>query len=836
MNNYLNKLNSKINKRLLIIFIGICILFLILIIKLYYLQIINGEFLKNQVIGTTLKEVNISAPRGNIYDRYGRALAINTTSFTVNLDASTNIENINNVILNVINLLEENNENIVDEFPISKEKPYTFLFNDNKGQEERWKKNMNLDLSLSAADTFAYLRNFFDIDKNLSDEDARKILSIRTMLYEKRYSRFVPITIAYDVSQKTIGKIEENKTNFNGIYIDVEALRTYPLGKMFSHILGYIRGITQTELEEYKNYGYTQNDIIGKEGIEKAFELDLKGKDGKVYYEVDNLGRKVKEVKEKSLNPVAGNNIFLTVDKNLQEKIFNTVEDTLKETIINRLLGKNKAFNFSSKDVLKSMVKNNSISIKKIMSANENTYQGLVKKHILAKNAAANDINIAKEILAEEIERGAIYQSQILMCMFEQGIITGSSSYISSVRSGAISPTQVLIDKLNSKEITPHMTAMDPSTAFVIVTDVQTGDVLASVSYPSYDNNMFVNNFNNEYYISLQNDPTTPLVNRPFTEPRAPGSTFKMISAIAGLETGKITKDTKIYDEGTFKKAGLPYARCWTITTNGSHTHGYVNVSQALEVSCNYFFYELSYNLGNKDKSSIEVLNEYMKKFGLNDRTGVELYELYDSTTNYPSNISSPEYKQYITKLRNPDAKESELKWSEGDTIRTSIGQSYNNYTSASIAKYTSILANGGTRYALHFLNKITDNELNTLNEYESIIEDELNLNKQNLQAVHEGMLLVTSGSKGTLRNQFKNFPVKVAAKSGTAQQSSLRSEHTLFTGFAPYDDPQIAITVLIPYGNDTTSPATKIAKTIIEEYLGLNHQPEKTTYNTLTK
>lgn len=179
--------------------------------------------------------------------------------------------------------------------------------------------------------------------------------------------------------------------------------------------------------------------------------------------------------------------------------------------------------------------------------------------------------------------------------------------------------------------MSPADTGLDPCTGSVFVTQVGTGEVLASVTYPSYDNNELVNTFNNAYYNDLLQDGNTPLVNRPLKQKKASGSTFKMITALAGLETGTITPSTTIVDKGLFKDAGVPYARCWIYSNTGG-THGPVNVSHALEVSCNYFFYELGYRLGSTANGSdsnkaITTLNEYMAAFGLNDYTGVELDE-----------------------------------------------------------------------------------------------------------------------------------------------------------------------------------------------------------------
>ena len=821
------------NIRLLVIFIGVSILFFILIVKLYTLQIVQGEFLKNQVLGTISKPITLDAPRGNIYDKFGRPLAVNESSFTVNIDPSISIPNINDVILKTINVLEQNGEQLVDEFPISKEKPYTFLFNGSESLEKTWKNDMNLGETsnvsieeINAEEAFRILREKFEIDSDLSDEDARKILLVRSELYKRRFSKFIPITLAYDVSEKTIATIEENSSEFLGIYIDVEGKRVYPAGKSFSHTLGYIRSINSEELEYYKSNGFTEyssNDIVGKEGIEKAFETTLNGVDGTAYYEVDNLGRKIKKNEELSIDPISGNDVFLTLDANLNQVVYDAVETTLRDVIINRLLGKNTAGpNYSSKDIYASMVKANNLDMKKILSSESNTYSNNLKEYIISKDSTAiDDLEKARTILSDGIKNNLVSQTNVILALYEQGVIVDDESYINRIKSGNISSLQFLIDKLNTLQITPHMTGMlqAPASASVIVTDVKSGDVLSSVSYPSYDNNRFVNNFDNDYYRQLSNDPTSPMNNRPFTEPRAPGSTFKPITAIAALETGIITPKTTIYDKDVFTEAGKPYAQCWI---HGSH--GNVDVEKSLEVSCNYFYYDISHRMG------IEILNKYMEDFGLNERSGVEIYELYDSSSlqKYPSKISSPDYKRYVESSRNPDALERDLSWKPGDTIRTSIGQAYNNYTAAILAKYTATLANGGYRYSLHFLDKITDNSENLVQEYEPVLEKKIEISPENLQAVHNGMYRVTSGTNGTLRNAFSGFPIKVAAKSGTAQENKNYNDHNVYIGFAPYDDPQIAISVFIPYGDDSYSPAPKITKKILEEYLSLNKEAEK--------
>ncbi len=290
MKSFFQNIWKIFQNRLVVLYIVIVMMFSVITVKLFDLQIVKGDFYNKQVATTTLQKVVVSAPRGAIYDRYGVPLAINKSSFTVNIDASITVENQNDVFVRLINLLERNGEDIVDDFPISKTKPFVFEFDGSQNQEKRWKKDMGLEENLTAEECFNKLRKDFSVDEKWSDEDARKILSLQCQLHLKRYSKYIPVVVAYDVKNETIAAIEEEKRNYPGIYIDVEALRNYPGGKYFSHLLGYIRGITESELAEYNSNGdYSLNDLIGKDGIEKAFEKQLRGKNGKKYVEVGSF-------------------------------------------------------------------------------------------------------------------------------------------------------------------------------------------------------------------------------------------------------------------------------------------------------------------------------------------------------------------------------------------------------------------------------------------------------------------------------------------------------------------------------------------------------------------
>ncbi len=826
---FLNKYSDTTVFRMGVVLGGTFLLFFLLLCRLYNLQIINGDYFNTQISGTTTKEISVSAPRGNIYDRMGRPLAVNYSSWVVKLDPSVSMDDPNAVLYRLIQLLEQNGEEIEDDFPISEEKPYAFLLDGSETREVRWKKDMGLKEGLNASECFYTLRDMFEIDPSMSDEEARKLLSLRSTMYRQRYSKYMPIVISKEVSQKTIAYLEENSSAFPGIYIDAEYLRRYPDGELFSHLLGYIRTISDEDLKEYEKYGYDINDIIGQDGIEKAFELELKGTDGAELVEVDSVGRRIQSHSEGSQAPVPGNNVFLTIDSELQKGAYADLKEVLKNTLISRLTGRSKNYNFTTSKMGEAMAKGGSVGIEELMSATGG-YSLKLANYIKSKDKnAENDPSLGADILSEGLSSGDVSLRELLLCMFEQGTLDKNSSWYERIEAGTVSPGSAVIGMLDDGTMEPSLTKMDPCTGSVVVSDVNTGEILVSVSYPSYDNNQLVNKFNNDYYNRLRLDSSTPLVNRPFTEPRAPGSTFKMITLFAGLEGGYINRNSTIYDEGEFTKAGEPYAHCWIGGGNGSH--GRVSPTRALEVSCNYFFYELSYRMG------ITKLNEYMEKFGLNDPTGVEIYELYDSRADYPSNIASPAYKKYIYESRYPDAPESEANWYDGDTIRTGIGQSYNNYTNATLNKYVATVANGGKRYSLHLLDKITNYDgTKTVYDKEPELETDLQLSPENVDTVHQGMYQVTHGSSGTLRNYFSGYEVPVAAKSGTAQENLKRAEHTIFVGFAPYDDPEIAISIIIPFGDDSTGPAPNLAKKIISRYVDMNSTSDREYYNTLTR
>ena len=345
----------------------------------------------------------------------------------------------------------------------------------------------------------------------------------------------------------------------------------------------------------------------------------------------------------------------------------------------------------------------------------------------------------------------------------------------------------------------------DADAGAVVVTNVKTGEILAMASYPDYEPQLFVDGISNEKYKEYTD--VSALYNRAISGTYAPGSIFKMVTAVAGLETGVINTQTTINDTGVYPYAHNPV--CWFFTEYG-RGHGLLNVSGAIKHSCNYFFYEVGNRIG------IETLAKYAKYFGLGKKTGVEL----------PSESAGV--------VANRDIADKEgREWYLGETLSAAIGQSYNNFTPIQMAKYVSMLANGGkklditlvktiinsdgTQMSKEEIERYVNKKLKLLNEDE---DEDLNISPENLKAILEGMKGVTSESGGTAYSTFSKFNFNIAGKTGTAQVGN--KTNGWFVGFGPYEDPEIAIVVVVEnvsHGGYTA----EVARDIFEEYFGMN-------------
>ena len=381
---------------------------------------------------------------------------------------------------------------------------------------------------------------------------------------------------------------------------------------------------------------------------------------------------------------------------------------------------------------------------------------------------------------------------QVCMLLCEQKVIEIPIEDETALYAGKLSAYQFMINRINNIDVTPAQLALDPCNASCVISDVNTGEVLALVSYPGYDNNKMANSIDAEYYAKLNSDKSNPQYNFATQYKAAPGSTFKMISSTAGLMEGVITLKSRINCVGTFTEI-TPSPRCWRRSG-----HGNENVTTAIRDSCNYYFFDVGYKLSTRDgayneAAGLNTLYEYADLYGLTEKSCVEISE------------ASPEAANM-------------------DPVRASIGQSNSSYTAVGLTRYISTVANGGTCYNLTLLDRIMDSQGNVVREIEPDVRNEIVLPEEYWEAIHLGMRQVVEK-----KTYFNDLAVNVAGKTGTAEQTSSRPSHALFVCYAPYESPEIAITTRIPFGY-SSDYAAKATRNIIKYYYGLAEEDELIT------
>ena len=344
----------------------------------------------------------------------------------------------------------------------------------------------------------------------------------------------------------------------------------------------------------------------------------------------------------------------------------------------------------------------------------------------------------------------------------------------------------------------------DTDAGAVVVMNVNTGEVLAMASYPDYNPERYSEEYD-------PNDETGKYYNRAIRSIYAPGSTFKMVVASAALDTGEITTRTRINDNGVY-----PYGdgqACWYYRSYGVG-HGYLNLTQAIKYSCNYFFYELGYRMG------IDTIAEYAGRYGLGKKTGVELMGESSGI------VASREYANSI----------GYTTWYPADTLSAAIGQSFNSYTPIQMARYISMIANGGKNVDVSIIKSIINPDGSEVSKEEienfvkesigteNELKEDLNISEENLDAIRDGMKGVTSESGGTAYSTFADFDIDIAGKTGSAQTGVDGEAHGWFVGFAPDDEPEIAVVVMVEKAGSGGYTAV-VAKEIMEEYFGMNSE-----------
>ena len=381
---------------------------------------------------------------------------------------------------------------------------------------------------------------------------------------------------------------------------------------------------------------------------------------------------------------------------------------------------------------------------------------------------------------------------QICMLICEQDAADVSLEDEEALFNGKLTAYQFMKNRIDNLDITPAQLALDPCNAAVVITDVYSGDVLAMVSYPGYDNNKMANSIDAAYFAKLNADKSNPQYNYATQSALAPGSTFKMVSATAGLLENIITLTDTTNCVGTFTEI-TPSPRCWKLTG-----HGNENVTSAIRDSCNYFFYNVGYRLstgtGSYDENAgLNALYKYADMYGLTEKSGVEIAE------------ESPHV-------------------SDEDPVRSAIGQGSNSFTAVGLSRYVTTIANRGTCYKLTLLDKVADSDGNIKQEYEAQVRNEIEMPDEYWDAIQLGMRQVVQNKK-----YFSDLAVNVAGKTGTAEQIKTRANHALFLCYAPYEEPEISIVTRIPFGY-SSDYAAQVTRDIIKYHYGLVEEEELIT------
>ena len=895
----------------------------VLVRRLFDLQIIQGEDYISKFQARTTKERVIKSTRGNILDRNGDILASNVLSYSLTLEdngtyTSTREKNLtlNGVAYQVLQILHSNGDDITHSFHIVVDKngEYTFdvaegfilnrfradiygqaLIDDLKDEQKTATADQMMEF-LTGSEKFSIVlsgdRAYTEdelishgLPLTLTKQEMLDIATIRYELNTNSFKKYMQVTIATNVSEKSVAAIMENKTGLQGIDVVEDSIRQYIDDESMAPILGYTGKASSEELTELRkqNPDYSNDAIVGKAGIEQYMELTLQGTDGKETVSVDNLGKVLKIDEDTKVEPVAGDDVQLTIETDWQSAIYqilkqrvagvlltkidaaktfdytyvtdasqiripiydvynalisNSVIDITKfsnedasdieknlyakfqqkqqrvfDTISTKLNGSNPpaykdedeetqeylsyicndllrdTLGIISKDAIdtsdatyKAWTTDETISLKDYLTYatsqgwidissfspegeyldSEEIYQALTAYII---DYLSTDTGFSKLLYKYMLQEDTISGQEICLVLYEQGVLDKNDDDYENLASGAMGAYDFMINKIYTLEIEPAQLALMPCSASAVVVDVKTGDVVALVSYPGYDNNRLTNDMDTDYYAKLALDQSSPFFNKATQQTTAPGSTLKLLSTIAGMEEGIIDEGTYIECTGTFDYVDPPI-NCWY--KNG---HGSLDIRTAIEQSCNYFFNMIGFQLGKvgdnefSEVQSLNKLQEYASLIGLDRKTGIELSE------------ATP-------------------KVSDAKAVPSYMGQGNNLFTTSELARYATVMATSGNVFKLTLLDKVMDPKGDVIQEYEPEIEDVVNISSNIWDVIHDGMRRVIQ-----THSQFDGLGVEVAGKTGTAELDLRHPNHGLFVGYAPASDPEYAVAIRIANG-----------------------------------
>ena len=925
-------LKKLISSRLFILGGFLFFLFCVLGVRLFNLQIVNGEEYQETYMARTERTISLTGTRGNIYDRSGNVLAYNELSYNVVIQDNGDYEMANErnrMLLLLVRILNRHGESVEGEFQVGFDSSGEMVFT---SASETSRKRFLADLyglrtidelddpegkypsDITAKELFASRLSYYGLDEltdengeaiSMTDEEALAVINIRYTMGLTAYRKYESTTIASNVSKETMTDVLENSADLLGVGIEESTIRVYNDSQYFSAIIGYIGKIWEDELETLRqsNPDYELTDLVGKTGIEASMETYLQGKKGYQTMYVDNMGR-ILEIVDRQ-EPEAGKDLYLTLDRELQIGVYHILEQQLAGIITSKLVNRDledsdysKASNIPIpvKDAYYQLINNNVLDMEAFsapeasqveksiyakysqareriieaihsellnedaapletlpedmfaymqyiysflvsegiimtgqisqdadyyqawrddtISLRDYLYAGIAdswidttKLSIESRYSGADDVygriveyvmadletdqSFAKRIYRYLINDGTITGRELCLALYSQNILAYDEGEVRMLeQNGEEYAFQFIRQKISDIEITPAQLALDPCSASCVITDVNTGEVLCLVTYPSYDNNKFSGTVDADYYNKLNNDLSLPLFNNATQAQKAPGSTFKPIMAVAALEEGVIGLTDTVDCTGRYTEI-TPNIRCWIYPGR----HDELNVEQAIQNSCNVFFAEMAHRLSTDENGNyspergIEMIRKYASMFGLDETTGIEIAE------------NSPQMT-----TENPES--------------SAIGQGTNAYSNVQLSRYISAVANKGTVFKLSLLDKMTDSQGNLIEDFTPAVRSQIDIQDSTWNAVHTGMRRVISD--GSASKIFNDLEVPIAGKTGTAEEvkNGHTINHAFFVSFAPYDDPEIAVTVNIPYGYSSSNAATA-AKSIYRFYYG---------------
>ena len=899
----------------------------VLVRRLFDLQIIQGEDYISKFQARTTKERVLKSTRGNILDRNGDILASNVLSYSLTLEdngtyTSTREKNLtlNGVAYQVLQILHSNGDDITHSFHIVVDKngEYAFdvaegftlnrfradiygqaLIDDLKDEQKTATADQMMEF-LTGSEKFsivlsgdrAYTEDELTshgLPLTLTKQEMLDIATIRYELNTNSFKKYMQVTIATNVSEKSVAAIMENKTGLQGIDVVEDSIRQYIDDESMAPILGYTGKASSEELTELRkqNPDYSNDAIVGKAGIEQYMELTLQGTDGKETVSVDNLGKVLKIDEDTKVEPVAGDDVQLTIDTDWQSAIYqilkqrvagvlltkidaaktfdytyvtdasqiripiydvynalisNSVIDITKfsnedasdieknlyakfqqkqqevfDTITNRLTMDNSpAYKDESKEfqeylsyicdtILRDtmgVIKKDSVDTSDATYQAWTTDQSISLKDYLNYAASQNWIDIS--VISpdgEYLDSNEVYKAltdyitdylktdtgfskllykymlmndqisgqDICLVLYEQGVLSKDDSSYESLASGQMSAYDFMINKIANLEIEPAQLALAPCSASAVITDVNTGKVLACVSYPGYDNNKLSNNMDTSYYSKLALDQSSPFFNKATQQTTAPGSTLKLLSTITGMMEGIIDDGTYYECTGKFDLV-TPAIYCWN-----RQGHGSLEIRGAIEQSCNYFFNMIGFLAGKNadgdfsETLSLSKLQQYASEIGLDEKTGIEISE------------ASPHV-------------------SDSKAVPSYIGQGNHLFSTSQLARYATALATSGTVYDLSLLDKVTDSQGKILTEYAPSVKNQMtDVPSSVWDDIHDGMRRVVE-----THEQFNGLGVTLSGKTGTAELDIYHPNHGLFIGYttsASTGAPEYALAVRIANG-----------------------------------